>query len=251
MITNQIPENWKDLQDKVAEILEQCGFNVEVEKKIKSVRGSVEIDVYAEENIKKRTYSILCECKHWKSNIPQNIIHGFRTILSDLGANIGYIITTSDFQSGSVESVENTNIKLLTWTEFQNVFFESWYTKHFCYSIRQPSLIYYNYDIVDWFDDLNSEDRLKYFNIRNILNEIDEIQNLFPLPYTLDIEGIENSYPVLPLEKNHIDLENYFGDLPKSIFKMTDYESFLKEFTEFRTKIVHEFIKLDEKYKSE
>src|SRR5687768_3242495 len=119
MITTEQPSDWKDLQNKVGEILHQCGFSVEVEKTIQTVRGQIELDVYAEENIKGRRYSIICECKFWKSNIPQNVIHGFRTVINDLGCNAGYIITTSDFQSGSTNATEFTNVELLTWENFQ------------------------------------------------------------------------------------------------------------------------------------
>ncbi|MCB9333861.1 MAG: restriction endonuclease [Lewinellaceae bacterium] len=70
------------------------------------------MDVYAEETIKGRKYSIICECKHWKSNIPQSVIHGFRTVTADLGCNIGYIITTSDFQLGATKAAELTNVEL-------------------------------------------------------------------------------------------------------------------------------------------
>jgi restriction system protein len=49
IITKYEPTSWKDLQNNVGQILRNCGFEVEVEKTINSVRGSVEIDVYAEE----------------------------------------------------------------------------------------------------------------------------------------------------------------------------------------------------------
>ena len=78
MITCSVPETWKALQNEVGKILEECGFSVEVEKKVDTARGKAELDVYAEEIVKGRKYSIVCECKHWKSNIPQTIIHSFR-----------------------------------------------------------------------------------------------------------------------------------------------------------------------------
>lgn len=71
MITNKEPDSWKDLQTKVAEILGDCGFSVEIEKNVTTARGQVELDVYAEEEIKGRKYTIICECKYWKSAIPQ------------------------------------------------------------------------------------------------------------------------------------------------------------------------------------
>jgi hypothetical protein len=60
-LTNKQPQDWKDLQNKVAEILSECGFNVEME--VETARGKGEIDVYAEEIIMGRKYSIACECK--------------------------------------------------------------------------------------------------------------------------------------------------------------------------------------------
>ena len=100
MITISSPYNWCNLQDEVATILDQCGFHVETEKTVKTSRGKVELDVYAEEEIKGRKYSIVCECKYWKKKIPQSVIHSFRTVVADLGANIGYIISLKGFRSG-------------------------------------------------------------------------------------------------------------------------------------------------------
>ena len=65
MITEKAPETWQALQTEVAKILAECGLTVEVEKTVATVRGEVEIDVYAEEMIKGRKHTILCECKYW------------------------------------------------------------------------------------------------------------------------------------------------------------------------------------------
>ena len=108
MITIEVPKTWQDLQRETARILEECGFTVEIEKKIQTVRGEVEIDVYAEEEVKGRKYTILVECKHWKSRVPQSVIHGFRTVVSDIGANVGYIVSLTGFQSGSFSASEMT-----------------------------------------------------------------------------------------------------------------------------------------------
>lgn len=137
MITASIPNDWRDLQNQVAQILAECGFDTEIEKSLATVRGDVEIDVYAEENVKGRKYIILSECKHWKANIPKNVIHGFRTVLQDAGANSGYIIVTSDFQSGAFTAAELTNIELVTWEQFQEQFSESWLENYFSPTITE------------------------------------------------------------------------------------------------------------------
>ncbi|WP_416206758.1 restriction endonuclease [Oceanobacter antarcticus] len=75
-------------------------------KKIETVRGDVELDVYAEEVIKGRKYSIAVECKNWSNNIPQHVVHSFRTVVSDLGVNAGYIVAKTGFQSEAFGSFQ-------------------------------------------------------------------------------------------------------------------------------------------------
>jgi restriction system protein len=106
MITTSIPSTWQDLQQHVAQILSECGFLVDVERSIATVRGNVNIDVFAEETVRGRRYTILSECKYWKAAVPQNVIHGFRTVVGDVGAHKGYIISTSGFQSGSFKAAD-------------------------------------------------------------------------------------------------------------------------------------------------
>lgn len=112
------PVNWIDLQNKVAIILSRCGYNVQTPKILSGPRGNVEVDVYA----KKDQLTIICECKYWNRAIPQSIVHGFRTIINDLGANVGLIIAKSGFQAGAIKSSLFTNVSLLDWGKFQNRF---------------------------------------------------------------------------------------------------------------------------------
>jgi len=126
VITTHMPDGWRDLQSAVARVLQECGFAVEVEKVIHTVRGQVEIDVWAHETVKGRTYETLCECKLWKSSIPQNIVHAFRTVVADAGANVGYIVTSTGFQSGAFAAADLTNLRLVSWAEFQTELEASW-----------------------------------------------------------------------------------------------------------------------------
>jgi hypothetical protein len=49
MIEADQPAHWRELQERAARILQECGFTVELEKTLPSVRGEVESDVYAVE----------------------------------------------------------------------------------------------------------------------------------------------------------------------------------------------------------
>jgi restriction system protein len=131
LITSSTPRDWRSLQDEVAAILGQCGLATTVEGTMPTPRGQVELDVYAEEHVKGRRYSIVCECKHWKAAIPQTVIHAFRTVVAEIGANVGYIIALNGFQSGAKSAATSTNIQLVTWEEFQTLFRSSWLEHHF------------------------------------------------------------------------------------------------------------------------
>ena len=135
MLTTRIPPDWRDVQTSVATILSESGFSVQVEEIIETVRGRVEIDVFGQEAVEGRTYTVLCECKNWAARVPQNVIHGFRTVIAGAGANLGYIISTARFQSGALRAAEMTNVRLVTWPEFQSEFEQSWITHHL-----QPTL---------------------------------------------------------------------------------------------------------------
>ncbi len=77
MITRNAPDTWQSLQTEVGRILEECGFDGEVERKIQSARGVVELDVYAEETVRGRKYAIVFECKHWNHASRKRWCMGF------------------------------------------------------------------------------------------------------------------------------------------------------------------------------
>jgi restriction system protein len=44
------PESWQDLEARVAQVLRECGFEVEVGKSVTLARGDVNIDVWADDH---------------------------------------------------------------------------------------------------------------------------------------------------------------------------------------------------------
>jgi hypothetical protein len=130
VITNRLPTDWRDLQNQVGQILEECGFDVEIERKTSMARGQADIDVYARETRNRRTYTVLCECKNWKTAIPQTVVHSFRNVVIETGANIGYVISSKGYQSGAFEAADLTNLKLLTWEQFHEEFQPDWLDYH-------------------------------------------------------------------------------------------------------------------------
>lgn len=125
-IFDQEPTDWEDLQNKVAQLFEECGCEVSVGITVELVRGAKEIDVYVRDGLTAPPSQYLCECKFWSRAIPQEVIHSFRTVVADYGANRGYIISRVGFQAGAYEAVRNTNIDLVTFQELEAIFFPRW-----------------------------------------------------------------------------------------------------------------------------
>lgn len=120
------PSDWKELQDMVGQLFEEMGCEVEVGKQVLNVRGTKEIDVYVSDPAIAPGGVYLCECKYWKRSVPQEIVHSFRTVMSDTGAHRGFIISMAGFQSGAREAATNTNIDLVTFAELQAIFADRW-----------------------------------------------------------------------------------------------------------------------------
>lgn len=245
------PDTWQDLQNKVADILSQCKFSVETTKTIESIRSKIEVDVYAEEKIDNRKYTIICECKYWKSNIPQLHALALRTIVQDIGVNKAYIITTSNFQKGAFDSIENTNIELITWDEFQKLFFRSWYINYF--SLRINEIIKQEYDptAIQFFENFDLIEKVKFRELIDQYNSLIEIRNHFPHPILKDFpnqfENIENKLPLANnMDKEILDEWEITGcALPNEIMIETNYLKFLQHIETYAFPIYKELDKLD------
>lgn len=248
MITCNKPKTWEDLQDEVGKILEECGFIVEVEKKLDTARGKVELDVYAEEIVKGRKYSIACECKHWNSNIPQNIVHSFRTILNDTGINSGYIVTTKGFQAGSFKAVDHTNIELVTWEDFQKAFCESWLEHYLSPVITKeldPIIGYTEPLIQKWMCEVPDQEVTTIKALRDKYHTFGTLIMAFT-PYSSFLR--RNGFLKLPLSQTWPELAEDGCNIPKEILESTSYREFLHELLYFGKQGIEEFKQVKDKY---
>lgn len=128
-ITDNTPDTWEELEEVVTAILLECGMDARRQVQFPTPRGKITVDVYAEETTRGIVQNIVCECKYWKRKIPSSVIREFRTVMQETGAHRGYIISSAGFQLGAVEAAISTNIELLTFVEFQEVYFDKWIHK--------------------------------------------------------------------------------------------------------------------------
>lgn len=247
MITRNAPDSWHALQTEVGRVLSECGFTVEVEKKVQSARGIVELDVYAEETVRGRKYAIACECKYWKSRIPQAVIHGFRTVEQEIGANIGYIISMEGFQSGAAAAGELTNLKLVTWQEFQDLFEESWFEEYFTKQVDEKldGLMTYAEPLLPaWFDRMTEEDKATYFALKEKHDFFGVVMQSFG-PYSRIFR--KESIPTLPL-RTRLKPDPILRTIPDHILDETGYREFLESSIAYGEIALAEFRELRDKY---
>lgn len=120
------PETWQELEKMVQQAFAEMGYESSRNYKLKTVRGTVDIDVHAIKSSTPIPTVVLCECKHWDKSVPQSVVHGFRTVCSDAGAHFGLIISKKGFQPGAEKSRLGTNVHLMNFSEFQDTFFGEW-----------------------------------------------------------------------------------------------------------------------------
>jgi len=237
LLTSRTPTGWRDLQKEVANILTDCGFQVYLEKSLKSVRGNVELDVYGEEVIDGRTYRIACECKHWANNVPQREIHAFRTVVADIGANIGYLISSNGFQSGSFKASELTNIQLVTWPQFQDAFSETWVQKCFRPRITEQLDKLFNYTeplVPRWMLEIPEHEVPTVKQLRDKYERFGWLVLTFSIYHVV---GRPGELPALPL-REHLAAT---AGIPDAVLDAGGYRDLLNEVLAFGTTAIGEF----------
>ena len=166
-ITNEVPDNWRDLQDKVCKYLNQAGYHAEVAKTIELVRGKVEVDVLAtsDDELLKQ---FVCECKYWETPVPQEKIHAFRTVVHDSGSMLGIFISKNGYQKGAIEAAYCSNVLLKDWQGFIDMIAVKWLKNRFNELMKIASPLGTYTDILDVpVEILSEEDKILNENLFN------------------------------------------------------------------------------------
>ncbi|EFH8976138.1 restriction endonuclease [Escherichia coli] len=106
--------DWRVYQEATADVFRRLGCNTLVDYRAKGVRAAHDIDVYA-------TFlrsGILCtwviECKLWKTRVPKEKVLALKSLIDDLGADRGIIVSEAGFQPGAQDAARGSNITLVT-----------------------------------------------------------------------------------------------------------------------------------------
>jgi len=137
--------DWRQFQDDVAEILNMIpGCVARVNQPVHGARiGTVHVDVLAAFSDPRRSptdttgsfgagrfghrfvFKVVVECKFWKRKIPQEKIFELKTIVEDVGAALGVLISETGVQQGVTEYLKHPgNVIAMTFEEFKDMVVE-------------------------------------------------------------------------------------------------------------------------------
>jgi hypothetical protein len=201
------PSDWRELQNFVGKLLGDCGYTVEVSKKVALVRGTKEIDVFVTDTEAEFKSTFLIECKNWNKPAHQETVHAFHTVVNDYGANFGFIVSKSGFQSGCFEAAENTNIKLVSLKDLEERFYKKWVkgmVKKFM-PVADELFPYWDYPGKQVKDGMPLD-----WDKRNLLlNAYRPITSLNPFDI---MHGFKRKYPqLIPVLNDQLEIEDYIS----------------------------------------
>jgi hypothetical protein len=110
---------WFNFQEEIKEYFNSIGAEAETNVRVKGVRTYHDIDVLVKTKFLGEDLSWIVEAKHWKSKVTKAQVLALRSIVDDIGADRGFIISISGFQRGAFEAADRTNVKLKTFDEMK------------------------------------------------------------------------------------------------------------------------------------
>jgi restriction system protein len=242
LIEGDEPASWRALEARIAQLLGECGYDVEVQKSVPLARGDVNVDVWADDH-RSPPNVIAVECKHWKTAATKNVVHAFRSVVADSGANTGIIVSTAGFQSGAVDAAAYSNVRLATWAEFQEIFVERWYKAYMAPRLRKEAG-----RLIEYTEPINSRvsrnayalDDERYKQFMRLREKYFGLAMAF-LPTYMEIPGRSagSTRPELPLRERMTTGE--VGYIPTPVLDALQLRPFLEAVTEAYRVAITEF----------
>lgn len=241
-IEGRLPATWQELETTVGRILSECGYDVELQKNVKLARGDVNVDVWAVEH-STPPHLIAVECKLLKTAVSKDVVHAFRQVVGDSGANTGLLVSAAGFQSGAVEAAQYSNLHLLTWDEFQDMFAKRWYI-----NFMAPQLLNVADPLIEYTEpvngriarrvselDLDGQTRFRRLRERYALLGI----GLMPLFMAVPGRSDQPTIPQLPIRPRTADLGSRF--FPDDVLDARALRPFLTSVSKAIASAISEF----------
>jgi hypothetical protein len=106
-------KRWEEYQHQAASLLRELGFSAQVNAQVTEANGAVHaVDVAARRAVAGVDLLWIVECKYWNKPVPIEKVLALRTLVLDLEADRGLLMSESGFQSGAIRTASQKNITL-------------------------------------------------------------------------------------------------------------------------------------------
>ncbi len=105
-------DSWQEYQEEVAEFFRGLGVEATTNHTIQGVRTTHDVDVFVRSHHAGFDATWIVECKYWATKVSKFHVLGLREIVSDVGADRGFLLAEVGFQSGAIEAATLTNVHL-------------------------------------------------------------------------------------------------------------------------------------------
>lgn len=102
------------------------GLTADTDQQLAGVRGRHDVDVVVRGNRAGMEFLWIVECKRWKTNVSKNAVATLSSIVQDLGADRGILMSEKGFQSGAVAFAKGSNIKLTSLAAMKEDTYREW-----------------------------------------------------------------------------------------------------------------------------
>ncbi|GAA0689986.1 hypothetical protein GCM10009104_15710 [Marinobacterium maritimum] len=112
-------KDWFTFQERIKDHFVSIGADAETNVRIQGVRTVHDIDVLVRTKYLGEDLTWIVEAKHWKSKVTKAQVLTLRSIVDDVGADRGFIVSLAGFQSGAMDASKNTNVTLKTFEQLK------------------------------------------------------------------------------------------------------------------------------------
>jgi hypothetical protein len=126
----------KDYQEETATYYRDLGLSAETGAPLKGVRAQHKVDVAVRGHEPGVEFLWIVECKYWNRSVDKSVVTTLMTIVQDVGADRGIILSKRGLQAGATAQARNTNITLTSLEELQADTHDE-YIEYQCAMLRQ------------------------------------------------------------------------------------------------------------------
>jgi restriction system protein len=107
---------WRDYQRRAADIFRAHGMDANVEERVIGARGQHDVDVVVRTSRAGIEQLWVVECKWWRRSVSKLHVAALASVVQDVGADRGILLSETGFQAGAIRLASLSNITLTSLT---------------------------------------------------------------------------------------------------------------------------------------